>query len=126
MRKMFLFCLVLQIILLQGHGFIGNTPVYLANGRLSTIESLVVPNVYKKCIFVESYDCSDRQLISHRIIESGKSISPYVVRIGFDDDRVNDIICTPTQAFYRSSRQRCEHPSSPNTTARPDRRFQLW
>jgi hypothetical protein len=98
-RALFAVCFFLAQLIF-GHGFVGNTSIHLANGKLVPIKSLIVPKVRKKCIFVESYNYNDHHLIAQRIIEVGKSCSPWCVRLGFDDNRNNDIICTPTQVFY--------------------------
>lgn len=88
---------------LTGHGFAQGTLIKTSKDGWWPIEQVCQLSCQNKNQKVASYNPQLNRWVTQRVKSAGKSETNCCFRIGFDDNRSNDIVCTPTQEFYRPS-----------------------
>ena len=89
--------------LLHSHGFGEFTPVKKGSNSWR-IEQIYRNPQREKTIWVSSFDAQAGIIVSRNVVSSGKSESNCYIRISFDNNRFNDICCTPSQKLFA-----CKH-----------------
>lgn len=98
-----IFFSVLTGIKLDGHGFAQGTLIKTSEDGWWPIEQVCRLSCQNKKQNVASYNHQLNHWIKQQVKSAGESETNCYFRIEFDNNRSNDIICTPTQEFYLSS-----------------------
>lgn len=92
---------------LYPHGFHKNTIIYRNSGNtIQTLEHITERVKKNKRIYVTSYDQQAHQCVEKRVRAAGFSHVPYYYALSFNGEPITDILCSPTQHFYRLSDQK--------------------
>lgn len=84
---------------LYTHGFYGETIVHLDERTALTIKEVCKEALYRKKTVISLDPVYPR--VERTLIESvGKSKVPWFISINFDNEKQQDIICSPLQEFY--------------------------
>jgi hypothetical protein len=94
-----IFYLLILPIQLIGHGF-GAHVLVRTTGGWWRIEQICRQVCDKEDTYITSYNIHTATNNSRRVQSVGESSSNCFIRIGFEQEPDNDIVCTPTQEFY--------------------------
>ena len=91
-------------IFLYSHGFHKDTIIYCdAGNTIQTLEHITERVKKNKKKYVTSYDQQAHLYVEKRVRAAGFSRVPYHCVLSFNDDPIANVICSPTQHFYRLS-----------------------
>ena len=96
----FIFSYTSTTIELNGHGFAQGTLIKSPGNGWWSIEQVCRFSHKHNRQSITSYDLHLNCLINQRVKAGATSETNCYLRIGFDDYRCHDILCTPTQEFY--------------------------
>lgn len=87
---------------LYSHGFHKDTIIYCRAGQAIQSLGQIIDRVKKnKCKYVTSYDQRNHTYIDKRARAAGFAQVPFYCALSFNNEPFADIICSPTQHFYR-------------------------
>ena len=96
--------LIFSSSLLYPHGFYKDTIIYCnAGNTIQTLEHITERVKKNKRKYVTSYDQRTHQYVEKRVRAAGFSQVPYCCALSFNDEPIANIMCSPTQHFYRLS-----------------------
>lgn len=96
----FIFIYIFSSIQLNAHGFAQGTLIKSSEDGWWSIEQVCRLLRKHNKQSVASYDFHANCLVNQRVKSGAESKTNCHFRIGFDDHRSHDIVCTPTQEFY--------------------------
>lgn len=89
---------------LYPHGFHKDTIIYRNSGNvIQTLEQITERVKKNKRRYVTGYDQQAHQYVEKRVRAAGFSHVPYYCALSFNGEQITDILCSPTQHFYRLS-----------------------
>jgi len=89
---------------INGHGFEAATKVRQADATCSIRQ--LYRNFQKQKLWVSSFNQINQTIQNNTVTRIGISKSNCFIRISFDSDQQNDILCTPSQEFFVIIQQR--------------------
>lgn len=89
---------------IKTHGFAANTSIITDKSHAYlSIEQLAFAIKKNKTQYVKTYDSTTRNFTEKRARAAGVSETNCYCTLSFDNDVYHDIVCTPSQQFYRIS-----------------------